>query len=122
MAVAEAGTGGRWMSKSMRTAIRATLTARLSCWQSSPWELSYDEQIRGGEPQFALIAIIGLASFVALSLRCSCSSTTLPIKLIAVKLLLAQNVLKIPCHHFAVVLQNLDKRKLITRNLAKIIW
>jgi hypothetical protein len=46
MAVAEAGTGGRRMGKSMHTAIRATLTARLSCWQSSPWGLSYDEQVQ----------------------------------------------------------------------------
>jgi hypothetical protein len=45
MAVVEAGTGGRWVGKSMRTVIRVTLMARLSCWQSSPWELNYDEQV-----------------------------------------------------------------------------
>lgn len=84
MAVAEAGAGGRWMGKSMHTAIRATLTARLSCWQSFPRGLSYDEQVRPWwRTPIQFIARIGLASLIA-----PYPSTTLPIKLIAVKLLL----------------------------------
>jgi hypothetical protein len=66
MAVVEAGTGGRWVGKSMRTVIRVTLMARLSCWQSSPWELSYDEQVsicQCGEHSIQFIAKIGLAFY-----------------------------------------------------------
>jgi hypothetical protein len=105
MAVAEAGTGGRWVGKSMRTGIRVTLMARLSCWQSSPWELSYDEQVSICQWRRTLNSVQCQNRLSFLLALLSDAYVHLPIKLIVAKMLLArkaQNVLKTPCHHFAV--------------------